>query len=59
MAYFPELEDNISSALRRLSRWIKNNKPLTEALLSTGYLPHQRSFTARQTALIFEYLGEP
>ena len=39
--------------------WIKLNKPLYTALQQCGYTDNRRLFTARQVALIFEYLGEP
>lgn len=56
-AYAPEITPQ--AALNRLAAWIKLNRPLREALDQTGYYPRQRLFTARQVALIFEYLGEP
>ena len=56
-AYFPD--SSCTSASRRLNRWIQNNEELHKALIQTGYTKTQRHFTARQTALIFEYLGEP
>ena len=40
-------------------RWIEGNNELYNRLTHIGYHPRQRHFTARQTALIFEYLGEP
>ena len=56
-AYFPE--SNYTAAARRLCRWITNNHDLCKHLKETGYQQRQHHFTARQTALIFEYLGEP
>ena len=56
-AYFPG--SNYEAATRRLCRWILNNKDLYSHLKETGYNKMQHHFTARQTALIFEYLGEP
>jgi len=57
LAYFPESTPD--TARHRLSRWIRNDKQLTTALVATGYRPCQHHFTSRQTALIYEYLGEP
>ena len=57
LAYFPD--SSYEAAARHLNRWIQNNHDLCEALSQTGYIKRQRHFTARQTALIFEYLGEP
>ena len=57
LAYFPD--STCEAAERRLSRWIQRNSPLCLALDAAGYAKSQRHFTARQTALIFEHLGEP
>ena len=57
LAYFPD--SNSRTALRRLNRWIHNNQDLSVALEQIGYNKMQHHVTARQTALIFEYLGEP
>ncbi len=56
-AYFPA--STTDAAIRRLRRWIDSNEELHHHLVETGYQPRQRHFTSRQTALIFEYLGEP
>ncbi len=56
-AYFPE--STYDAAIRRLRRWIAGNQELKTQLAETGYNPNQHHYTARQTALIFEYLGEP
>ena len=56
-AYFPGI--NSDAAIHRLWRWIKQNTGLCEALAQTGYRPTQHHYTSRQTALIFDYLGEP
>lgn len=58
-AYFSESACAIESSVHRLTRWIRNNTPLYEALLAVGYRPQQKHYTRAQTALIFEYLGEP
>ena len=57
MLYAPEL--TISAAVKRLMQWIHHNPRLTEALNATGYRTMQKILTARQVAIIFEYLGEP
>jgi len=59
LAYFPDTSCEISSAVRRLNRWIQNIPALCRALTASGYHAHQKHFTRAQTALIFEYLGEP
>ena len=59
LAAWIKLNRPLQAALNRLAAWIKLNRPLREALDQTGYYPRQRLFTARQVALIFEYLGEP
>ena len=56
-AYFPE--STYDAAIRRLRRWIEGNSDLYSHLTESGYNPRQHHYTARQTALIFEYLGEP
>lgn len=59
LAYFPDCRCEISSSVRRLNRWIQNVPALCQALDATGYHLRQKHFTKAQTALIFEYLGEP
>ena len=56
-AYAPDICPG--AALNRLAQWIKLNPKLSEALAETNYRTHQRMFTAKQVALIFEYLGDP
>ena len=58
-AYFPESVCAIESTVHRLTRWIRSNTPLYQALLATGYRPQQKYYSREQTSLIFEYLGEP
>ncbi len=58
-AYFPAQSCQIESSIHRLTRWIRNNRALYAALLATGYRPQQKHYTAAQTQLIYEYLGEP
>lgn len=59
LAYFPGGHCEITSVVRRLNRWIRNIPALCQALDATGYKLRQKHFTKAQTALIFEYLGEP
>lgn len=47
------------SAVNRLMAWIKNCKALVCELADSGYNSHQKYFSAKQVALIHEYLGEP
>ena len=56
-AYAPEITPH--AAVNRLMSWIKLNRPLYAALQEYGYTDNRRIFTARQVALIMEYLGEP
>ena len=48
-----------ASALNRLSKWMKLNLELDEALRHTGYKGSQKIFTSLQVELIFRYLGKP
>lgn len=57
LAYNPALAPQ--AAWQKLKYWIAYNKDLSTALAKTGYTPQLRSFTPKQVALIFEYLGEP
>ena len=59
LAAWIKLNRPLREALDQTGYYIKLNRPLREALDQTGYYPRQRLFTARQVALIFEYLGEP
>ena len=43
----------------RLSRWIKGDRDLYQALLASGYQDRQRILNIRQLAIIYECLGEP
>lgn len=56
-AYAPTISP--ASALNRLSKWIKLNTELDEALQHTGYKSTQKIFTSLQVAIIFKYLGKP
>lgn len=57
LAYNPGLSD--SAAWRKLRSWIELNTELHQALRQAGYNPARRTFTPREVALIFEYLGTP
>lgn len=56
-AYAPTISS--ASALNRLSKWMKLNVELDEALQQTGYKGTQKIFTSPQVELIFKYLGRP
>ena len=45
--------------LRTLTRWIKRNHELYEALAHTGYNVRTRTFMPKQVSLIVQYLDEP
>ena len=55
--FSPELSQ--SGALNRLHRWIHGDQELLNALRATGYRDSQRVLTAKQLALIYEYIGTP
>ena len=55
--YFPR--SSAKSASTQIKRWLLYNKPLMEALRTTGYVSGQRVLTPKQVGLIFNYLGEP
>jgi hypothetical protein len=57
LAYAPNIAP--TSALNRLSVWLKMNGELYMALKKTGYVPRQKVFTSMQVELIFRYLGRP
>lgn len=57
LLYAPTLTMN--AALNRLARWLHHNPDLWQALLATGYTTRQRNLTAKQVAIIYDYLGEP
>ena len=46
-------------ARKRLMRQITHCMPLVEALKREGYEPTAKTFTMRQTLLVYEFLGEP
>ena len=55
--YFPKL--TADSAVRKLTSWINNCKPLARKLSKTGYKSGTHSLTERQISMIFDFLGEP
>ena len=57
LCYFPDSMPR--TAVCHLLAWIMRCTPLYEALVKAGYSKQAKSFTSRQVALIFEYLGEP
>ena len=58
LMYFPECETK-EGALSNLKSWIKGNKKLTSELKKCGMPPRKKTYTPKEVALIFEYLGEP
>ena len=55
--YFPLI--TADSAVRKLTTWIKNCKPLMKKLAKTGYKDGAHTLSDRQISIIFDYLGEP
>lgn len=55
--YSPEASQ--TTALHRLSRWIKGDSELYGKLTKAGYRDNQRLLTPQQVTIIYEYLGEP
>lgn len=55
--YYPESSKHV--ALNHLMRLVNQCQPLLEALRREGYKRLAKTFTMRQTLLIYEYLGEP
>lgn len=58
LMYFPECESK-EGALSNLKSWIKGNKELSNELKKCGMPPRSKSFTPKEVALMFHYLGEP
>lgn len=58
LMYFPESETK-EGALSNLKSWIKGNKELSNELKLCGMPPRKKSYTPKEVALIFHYLGEP
>ena len=55
--YFPQI--TADSAVRKLTTWIKNCKPLMKKLAKTGYKDGAHTLSDRQILMIYDYLGEP
>jgi hypothetical protein len=55
--YYPDIRPD--SASTRLRAVINRHSELKAKLLNAGYEERQRTFTPRQVALLFDYLGEP
>ena len=53
--YYPESSKHV--ALNHLMRLVNQCQPLLEALKQEGYKRLAKTFTMRQTLLIYEYLG--
>ena len=57
MLYFPDAAPHV--AVNRLTGWIRRCRPLDAALQQYTLGKYSKFFSARQVALIVEYLGEP
>ena len=55
--YFPQI--TADSAVRKLTCWINNCKPLVRELSKTGYKSGTHTLSDRQISMIFDFLGEP
>ena len=55
--YFPQI--TADSAVRKLTCWINNCKPLARKLSKIGYRTGTHTLTDRQIGMIYDYLGEP
>ena len=55
--YFPQI--TADSAVRKLTCWINNCKPLVRKLSKTGYRSRTHTLTEKQISMIYDYLGEP
>lgn len=58
LLYFPNAATS-AGALSNLKSWIKGNSQLCEALDKCGMDPKLKSYTPKEVAFMFEYLGEP
>ena len=58
LKYFPGCQTK-EGALSNLKLWIRGNKELTDALHKCGMPPRSKSFTPKEVALIFHFLGTP
>jgi len=57
LLYFPESTPEVANA--HLRRWIVRCKPLHQRLIEMGYQKVSKVFTPKETACIFDFLGEP
>lgn len=55
--YFPG--QGTHAAVQRMMHLINHCPPLLDALMKEGYRMRSKTFSLRQTLLIYEYLGEP
>ena len=55
--YYPHLSPHI--AVGMLMRKVNHSLPLLEALKREGYKNRNKTFSMRETLLVYEYLGEP
>ena len=58
LLYFPDSQTK-EGALSNLKSWIRGNRELTDALHKCGMPPRKKSFTPKEVALIFHFLGDP
>lgn len=57
LLYYPHLTAH--TAVNRLMRQVNHCLPLLEALKREGYKGRNKTFSMRETLLVYEYLGEP
>jgi hypothetical protein len=57
MRYYPGRA--YKTAIRAFRKEIAETRGLLQALMDTGYKPHQRRFSPRQMQIIEDFLGEP
>lgn len=57
LLYFPD--SPAATGMRRLRRWIRNNRPLSQELERVGSNRNAKMYNKRELGLIYEYLGEP
>lgn len=57
LLYFPNVLPK--SASTQLTRWIRRDKELLEALLRAGYFKGQRMYSPLQLSILIDHLGDP
>ena len=57
LLYYPHLSPH--TAVGMLMRRVNHSLPLLEALKREGYKNRNKTFSMRETLLVYEYLGEP